>query len=266
MLPYCLRNTQAKKPDPKDLMQLIRRFFEKDTSAGRIRKLVRNHFGLRVKNISYYKEAFRHSSILDGDYSGVKSNERLEFLGDAVLDLSVAAYLYSMDPEAQEGLLTQRKSKIVSRKNLNLLGEFIDLEILLEVKMRREDIRPTMVGNAMESLIGALYLDFGYVRTNKALINLLKRFGLDEKIHETTDFKSQLHHWAQKQRVTLTYNVVKEFIVDGENGYEVEVFADDSCIGSGTGRSKKIAEREASRMGWKQVFEEEESNVLGDNS
>ena len=118
MLPYCLRNTQAKKPDPKDLMQLIRRFFEKDTSAGRIRKLVRNHFGLRVKNISYYKEAFRHSSILDGDYSGVKSNERLEFLGDAVLDLSVAAYLYSMDPEAQEGLLTQRKSKIVSRKNL----------------------------------------------------------------------------------------------------------------------------------------------------
>ena len=106
-------------------------------------------------------------------------------------------------PEAQEGLLTQRKSKIVSRKNLNLLGEFIDLEILLEVKMRREDIRPTMVGNAMESLIGALYLDFGYVRTNKALINLLKRFGLDEKIHETTDFKSQLHHWAQKQRVTL---------------------------------------------------------------
>jgi ribonuclease-3 len=266
MLPYCLRNTSAKKPDPKDLMQLFRRFFEKDTSAGRIKKLVRNHFGLRVKNISYYKEALRHSSILDGDYSGMKSNERLEFLGDAVLDLSVATYLYSMDPEAQEGLLTQRKSKIVSRKNLNLLGEFIDLEILLEVKMRREDIRPTMVGNAMESLIGALYLDFGYVRTNKALISLLKRFGLDEKIHETTDFKSQLHHWAQKQRVTLTYNVVKEFIVDGENGYEVEVFADDSCIGSGAGRSKKIAEREASRMGWKYVFEEEESKVLGDNS
>ena len=101
MLPYCLRNTQAKKPDHKDLMQLIRRFFEKDTSASHIKKLVRNHFGLRVKNISYYKEAFRHSSILDGDYSGVKSNERLEFLGDAVLDLSVAAYLYSMDPEAQ---------------------------------------------------------------------------------------------------------------------------------------------------------------------
>jgi ribonuclease-3 len=266
MLPYCLRNTSAKKPDPKDLMQLFRRFFEKDTSAGRIKKLVRNHFGLRVKNISYYKEALRHSSILDGDYSGMKSNERLEFLGDAVLDLSVATYLYSMDPEAQEGLLTQRKSKIVSRKNLNLLGEFIDLEILLEVKMRREDIRPTMVGNAMESLIGALYLDFGYVRTNKALISLLKKFGLDEKIHETTDFKSQLHHWAQKQRVTLTYNVVKEFIVDGENGYEVEVFADDSCIGSGAGRSKKIAEREASRMGWKYVFEEEESKVLGDNS
>jgi ribonuclease III len=266
MLPYCLRNTLVRKPDPRDLMQLLRRFFENDTSDGRIKRLVRNHFGLRVKNIAYYKEAFRHSSILDGDYSGMKSNERLEFLGDAVLDLSVAAYLYSMDPEAQEGLLTQRKSKIVSRKNLNLLGEFIEIEVLLEVKMRREDIRPTMVGNAMESLIGALYLDFGYVRTNKALISLLKRFGLDEKIHEITDFKSHLHHWAQKQRVTLSYNVVKEFIVDGENGYEVEVFADDSCIGSGTGRSKKIAEREASRMGWQNVFREEESQESRDNS
>jgi len=266
MLPYCLRNTPARKPAPRDLMQLLRRFLENNPSASRIKKLVRHHFGLRVKNISYYKEAFRHSSILDGDYSGMKSNERLEFLGDAVLDLSVAAYLYDKDPEAQEGLLTQRKSKIVSRKNINLLGEFIDLEVLLEVKMRREDIRPTMVGNAMEALIGALYLDFGYVQTNKALINLLKRFGLDEKIHETTDFKSQLHHWAQKQRVTLTYNVVKAFIVDGENAYEVEVFADDSCIGSGTGRSKKIAEREASRMGWKHVFMEEESKEPSDNS
>ena len=264
MLQYCLRSTQARKI-VKDLMQLIRRFFKNDTSDNAIRNLVRKHFGLRIRNISYYKEALRHSSILDGDNSGMKSNERLEFLGDAVLDLSVAAYLYSMDDEAQEGLLTQRKSKVVSRKNLNLLGEFIGLEVLLEVKMRREDIMPTMVGNAMESIIGALYLDFGYLKTNKALINLLKRFGLDEKIHEITDFKSQLHHWAQKNRVTLKYNVVKEFIVNGENGYEIEVFADDSCIGSGTGRSKKIAEREASRMAWRHVFEEEDSEILDEN-
>ena len=246
-------------------MQLFRRFLTKNPSDKGIRNLVRKHFKLRVRNIAYYEEALRHSSILDGDNSGKKSNERLEFLGDAVLDLSVAAYLYSMDLEAQEGLLTQRKSKIVSRKNLNLLGEFIGLEKLLEVKMKREDIRSTMVGNAMEAVIGALYLDHGYLRTNNALINLLKRSGIDEKIHETTDFKSQLHHWAQINKVTLTYNVVREFINNGENGYEVEVFADDSCIGSGIGRSKKMAELEASRKGWRHVFEEEALENVDEN-
>jgi ribonuclease-3 len=246
-------------------MQLFRRFLKNNATDKGLRNLVRKHFRLRIRNISFYEEALRHSSILDGDNSGKKSNERLEFLGDAVLDLSVAAYLYSMDPEAQEGLLTQRKSKIVSRKNLNLLGEFMGVEKLLEVKMRREDIRHTMVGNAMEAIIGALYLDHGYIRTNQALINLLKRFGLDEKIHETTDFKSQLHHWAQIKRITLTYNVVREFINNGENGYEVEVFADDSCIGSGVGRSKKIAELEASRQGWRHVFEEEDSKNVDEN-
>ncbi len=126
--------------------------------------------------------------------------------------------------------------------------------------MRREDIRANMVGNAMEAMIGAIYLDHGYRRTNMALVKLLKRFGLDEKIHETTDFKSQLHHWAQRSRVTLSFQVVKESIENGENVYEIEVFADDNCIGSGVGRSKKIAEREAARKGWRHVFELEDSN------
>ncbi|HHZ81513.1 MAG TPA: ribonuclease III [Flavobacteriales bacterium] len=241
-------------------MQFLKRFLIGDKTDKDIRALVRKHFRLRVKKIFYYKKALRHSSVLDGDTTGKKSNERLEFLGDAVLGLSVAEYLYKQDESAQEGALTQRRSKIVSRKNLNLLGSKIGLEDLLEVKMRREDIRANMVGNAMEAMIGAIYLDHGYRRTNMALVKLLKRFGLDEKIHETTDFKSQLHHWAQRSRVTLSFQVVKESIENGENVYEIEVFADDNCIGSGVGRSKKIAEREAARKGWRHVFELEDSN------
>tara|TARA_B100000780_G_scaffold256320_1_gene205413 strand:- start:6803 stop:7444 length:642 start_codon:yes stop_codon:yes gene_type:complete len=208
-----------------------------------------------VRNISYYEEAMRHSSVLDGDSTGNKSNERLEFLGDAVLDLSMAAYLHNKDKDAAEGLLTQRKSKVVSRKYLNLLGKEIGLEDLLDVKMRREDIRQNMVGNAMEALIGAVYLDHGYSRTNNSLIQLMKRFGLDEKINETTDFKSQLHHWAQKELVSLSFNVVREYMQDGENAFEVEVFAGEESLGSGEGRSKKIAEKNAARQGWKKVFD-----------
>lgn len=236
-------------------MKLFHRLLSTYSSSHGIRYVVRSHFRLKVRNISYYEEAMRHSSVLDGDSTGNKSNERLEFLGDAVLDLSVAAYLHNKDKDAAEGLLTQRKSKVVSRKYLNLLGKEIGLEDLLDVKMRREDIRHNMVGNAMEALIGAVYLDHGYSRTNNSLIQLMKRFGLDEKINETTDFKSQLHHWAQKELVSLSFNLVREYMQDGENAFEVEVFAGEESLGSGEGRSKKIAEKNAARQGWKKVFD-----------
>ena len=242
-------------------MQFLHRLLRKDPSSGKIRSIVRSHFRLKVRNIAYYEEAMRHSSVLDGDTSGKNSNERLEFLGDAVLDLSIAAYLYNKDQEAAEGLLTQRKSKVVSRKYLNLLGEQIGLEDLLDVKMRREDIRQNMLGNAMEALIGAIYLDHGYSRTNNSLIKLMKRFGLDEKIYETTDFKSKLHHWAQKELLTLSFKVIREYMQDGENAFEVEVFAGEESLGSGEGRSKKIAEKNAARKGWKKVFDKGVSSL-----
>ena len=242
-------------------MQFLHRLLRKDPSSGKIRTIVRTHFRLKVRNITYYEEAMRHSSVLDGDTSGKNSNERLEFLGDAVLDLSIAAYLYNKDKEAAEGLLTQRKSKVVSRKYLNLLGEQIGLEDLLDVKMRREDIRQNMLGNAMEALIGAIYLDHGYSRTNHSLIKLMKRFGLDEKIYETTDFKSKLHHWAQKELLTLSFKVIREYMQDGENAFEVEVFAGEESLGSGEGRSKKIAEKNAARKGWKKVFDKGVSSL-----
>ena len=238
-------------------MQFLHRLLKKNSSSAKIRLIVRSHFRLKVRNIAYYEEAMRHSSVLDGNTSGKNSNERLEFLGDAVLDLSIAAYLYHKDKEAAEGLLTQRKSKVVSRKYLNLLGKQIGLEDLLDVKMRREDIRQNMLGNAMEALIGAVYLDHGYSRTNNSLIKLMKRFGLDEKIYETTDFKSKLHHWAQKELRTLSFKVIREFMQDGENAFEVEVFAEEESLGSGEGSSKKIAEKNAARMGWKKVFDKE---------
>ena len=128
-----------------------------------IRTLVRREFGLRVgQQRRAYDEALTHSSMLDGDKTGLKSNERLEFLGDVVLDMTMANYLYRAFPDAQEGELTKRKSRIVNRKNLNLLGKNMGLHHLIQAKMRREDIHDSMVGNALEALIGAIYLDHGF--------------------------------------------------------------------------------------------------------
>ena len=240
-------------------MGILNRLFRRDDRTGEIDVLIKTHFNLRIKTRSYYEEALRHSSVLDGDKTGKRSNERLEYLGDAVLDLCVAHYLYKSDKTAQEGLLTQRKSRVVNRKNLNRIGKAIGLEDLLDVRMRRDDIRSNMVGNALEAIVGAIYQDHGYEKTYKSVVYLLKKHGIDVRIHETTDFKSKLHQWAQVNKVELKFDVIREYHEHGEGKYEVEVLADGESIGVGSGRSKKIAEHDSARRGWRTVFEQEES-------
>ena len=219
-----------------------------------VRSLVRREFGLKVRNESFYREALTHASMLDGDTTGRRSNERLEFLGDVALDLSVASSLFDEFPEEQEGGLTQRKSKVVNRKTLNLLGERMGLPALIEAKMRREDIRDTVVGNAVEALIGAVYLDHGYKKTSKAVIRLLKRHGAYDKVHSREDFKSQLHKWAAKQRRELVFQVIREGREGGDDAYEIAAVVSGKELGRGTGPSKKAAEQMAARHAWKRVY------------
>ena len=220
-----------------------------------VRSLARREFGLRVKRRSVYEEALTHSSMLDGDKSGLKSNERLEFLGDVVLDMTMANYLYTAFPEAQEGELTKRKSRIVNRKNLNLLGKNMGLHHLIHAKMRREDIHDSMVGNALEALIGALYLDHGIMKTQRAVLGMLKHYGLDEQVNETHDFKSKLHHWATKRKKKLAFEVLKDDDTAGEERYEIAAKVNGEVYGIGIGRSKKLAEQEAARRAWKKVYD-----------
>ena len=220
-----------------------------------IRTLVRREFGLRVRQRRAYDEALTHSSMLDGDKTGLKSNERLEFLGDVVLDMTMANYLYRAFPEAQEGELTKRKSRIVNRKNLNLLGKNMGLHHLIQAKMRREDIHDSMVGNALEALIGAIYLDHGFKKTQRAVLLMLKHYGLDEQVNETHDFKSQLHQWATKRKKKLSFEVLKDDDAAGEERYEIAAKVNGEVYGIGIGRSKKLAEQEAARRAWKKVYD-----------
>jgi ribonuclease-3 len=220
-----------------------------------ISTLVRREFGLRVRQRSAYDEALTHSSMLDGDKSGLKSNERLEFLGDVVLDLTMANYLYRSFPAEQEGELTKRKSRIVNRKNLNLLGKNMGLHHLIQAKMRREDIHESMVGNALEALIGAIYLDHGFQRTQRAVLLMLKHYGLDEQVHETSDFKSQLHQWATKRKKSLSFDVVRDDENAGDERYEIAAKINGELYGLGVGRSKKLAEQDAARRAWKKVYD-----------
>lgn len=232
--------------------------------------LVRNEFGLKIKNRAYYDEAMTHASMLDGDTTGLKSNERLEFLGDNALDLTVATFLFSTFPKDQEGALTQRKSQIVNRKTLNLLGERMGLPHFIRAKMRRKDIQDSVVGNALEALIGAIYLDHGFQQTSQGILRMIKRHGADDKVHQTADFKSKLLHWTQRNRKSLDFRVVKEYVEDGDTRYDMEVRVDGAVFGVGSGRSKKLAEQHAAHHAWRTVYDRyiaqrgEESSVLGE--
>lgn len=240
---------------PDRMVSWLKRWVSRNTPPATLDELVNREFGLRIRQQSHYEEALTHASMLDGDATGLRSNERLEFLGDCALDLAVATFLFDMFPEDQEGALTQRKSKIVNRKTLNLLGERMGLPTFIRAKMRRQDIQDAVVGNALEALIGAIYLDHGFKKTEKAVLRMLKRHGADEKVHQTLDFKSKLFQWTQGSRRSLEFQVLSESSADGESIYQMAVRVDGEVFGKAEGRSKKEAEQAASRVAWKTAFD-----------
>ncbi|MFN8777033.1 MAG: ribonuclease III [Flavobacteriales bacterium] len=220
-----------------------------------VEDFIRQSFGIRPGHLSYYEQALRHSSVAEKIRPGLKnSNERLEFLGDAVLDSIVAHYLYTKYPSLPEGELTKMKSKVVRRENLNLLGYALGIESLLKLNLGRQEMHDSIVGNAVEAMIGAIYLDKGFDVTREIVLRLLKQHGLDTRVHDDVDYKSKLHEWCQKHRKTLDFRVVGHSNRGGSSHYKVVVRIDDEDHGSGEGGSKKTAEQNAARIACEAIF------------
>lgn len=230
-------------------------FFSKSTNNKEIESFVRKSFGFSTKDTSLYEQALRHSSAATSIKPGLKnSNERLEYLGDAILDSIVAHYLFNKYPLLPEGELTKMKSKIVRRENLNMLGYSLNMQDMLRLNLGKQEMHDSIVGNALEALIGAIYLDKGYDVTRNTILTLLKKHGLDTKIHDDVDYKSKLHEWAQKQRKTLNYNVVNHTNRGGSSYYQVAVLIDEQQYGLGEGNSKKAAEQKAAKQANDKIF------------
>lgn len=212
---------------------------------------VHTKFGYYPKDISLYETAMRHSSVAKRIKGGIKnSNERLEFLGDAVLDSVVAEYLYLSYPTKAEGELTKMKAKVVNRKTLNAYAKQLGMPPLIRKKLKKMEKHQSVLGNAFEALIGAMYLDVGYDKTRIKVLGLLKDLNVEKTIHEVTDFKSRLHEWSQKNKVNLDFKVIHEEQAAGRSRYEIEVFLDEKPRGVGVGKSKKAAEQIAARKAW----------------
>lgn len=216
---------------------------QKDLSA-----FVKKQFGFSPRNIEIYEQAFRHSSASKRIQGGIKnSNERLEFLGDAVLDTIVAEYLYIQYPNLPEGELTKMKAKVVNRKTLNRFGENLELGKHLQMRLGKQEVHQTIIGNAFEALVGAMYLDRGFERTAKVIKALLQENNIDESVHLITDFKSRLHEWCQKEKMSLTFEVVEENQQGKDNAYVIAVKVNDLVQGQGSAKSKKTAEQKAAK-------------------
>ena len=221
---------------------------------------IKNIFGFYPGNVFLYKLAFLHKSVSQEATNGVKiNNERLEFLGDAILDAITADFLFKTFPTRDEGFLTEMRSKIVSRVQLNKLSQKMGVDHL--VKLDPSGTYRSFRGDALEAFIGAVYLDKGYRFTSRLIIErIIKRyFNKDELVNQEMNFKSRMVEWAQKEKKQLVFQVVDEVGSGYKKQYIVELYLDTAPVAQGRDFSIKGAEQLAAEKAWQILMIEPEA-------
>jgi ribonuclease-3 len=213
--------------------------------------------GFSPGNLELYEIAFIHRSATFTLSSGKKvNNERLEYLGDAVLDAILSDYLFENFPDANEGFLTKIRSRIVNRDVLNELSVSMGINKILISKINSFHLTKNLYGDAFEALIGAVFLDKGFKKTKKVFIkNVLNKYlDLDLIVKTDTDYKSLVFEWVQKHKSNLifTYNEEYDFNLK-KSVFSTVLFIDKKEFGEGHGSSKKEAEQEAACLAWKKL-------------
>ncbi len=231
---------------PKKLSDRLLNTFK---SKKKLRQSFRLITGFSPINLDLYKQAMSPSGVSYSNKQGItNSYERLEYLGDAILGMIVAEYLYLKYPFKEEGFLTEIRARIVNRESLNSLGQKIGLKDLLQ---KNSKIPPSIYGNCIEALIGAIYLDrgFHYCRNYviKKLINY--HYNLEHIISESTNFKSCLLEWSQKKKENIRFSIIDK----EDKVYTAQVFLNDEPMEKGYGLSKKKAEQEAAKKTYEQL-------------
>lgn len=212
---------------------------------------------LNIKTQDYDRldKALTHSSYtFENKISGLENNERLEFLGDAVLKLIASDYLHERFPEYTEGELTKIRAILISDLTLSKLAEVLNLGKYLRLGYHEEKLggrkRPSNLACAFEALLGALYLDDKFRDLQQALINLVKNEVTEiDKSASKYNFKAMLQEYTQAEGLDLpAYSIIKEAGPAHDRTFEIEVLIKDKPWGFGTGKSKKEAQQKAAEM------------------
>jgi ribonuclease-3 len=222
----------------------------KSTEEKTLAKSIDQTLGIKPINITLYKLATQHSSVAKETIAGYKeSNERLEYLGDAILSAVIADYLFKRYPFKDEGFLTEIRSRIVNRESLNILGKKLGLNDIVEYNNTRKHAQAykSIMGDTLEAFIGAVYLDKGYRFTHNFIIKKLLQphLDIDNIIKINPNFKSKVIEWAHKNEKSIRFEIMKVKESKHYKEFISQVFIDDAPFGKGTGFNKKRAEQEA---------------------
>lgn len=229
------------------------------SSDKRLSRYIKNILGFYPNNIVLYQLAFTHKSTITSNTKFKLSNERLEYLGDAVLEIAVADFLFHTYPTQQEGFLTEMRSRIVSRASLNKLSQKLGFDNYINYchDNNGNTSYKSLGGNTFEALMGAIYLDKGFNFTKKIIINQIIRIHLDLDQLQQTDvnFKSKVLEWGQKNKRRVDFRLVDTTKENHNKLFHVQVFIDDQGYAEATDFSIKGAEQLSAEKTWSMLSE-----------
>lgn len=211
------------------------------------RKQLSNVLGFSPNNIDLYRTALSHRSVREG---ADENNERLEFLGDAILSSIVAHYLFMRYPYKEEGFLTEMRSKMVNRIQLNAIAVKIGLKKITLFNKLDNSLKVSQIfGNTLEALVGAVYLDKGYDDTNRWVTRhiISSHLFLNELEEVDINLKNKLYGWANKNGKTLEFETLSERVENGRRFFVIGAMVDHELIAEGEGFNKKIASQLAAQ-------------------
>jgi len=222
----------------------------KQEFASSLKKII----GFHTHNLRIYEVAFIHRSASFSLTDGQRiNNERLEFLGDAVLDAILSDYLFEKFPDASEGFMTKIRSRIVNREILNQLAISMGIDRILISNVSSAHSTRNLYGDALEALIGALFVDKGFKKTKNLFIKRVfnKYLDLETIVEIDSDYKSLVFEWIQKHKSNLTFEHKEEYDFKLKKSvFSATLIINNEEFGKGQGASKKEAEQEAAGKAW----------------
>ncbi len=228
-------------------MELIKKLFRRQSDPN-FESQLRNVLGVKPGNISLYRIALSHRSVKEG---ADENNERLEYLGDAVLSAVVADYLFKRYPYKGEGFLTEMRSKMVNRQQLNEIALKMGLKKLTLYNKFDNALKASQIfGNTLEALIGAIYLDKGYIKTQRWVLRsiVIPHMFVDDLEQIDINLKNRLIGWASKNGKVLEFETIDERLESGRRIFTIAAILDGEKVSQGKGFNKKDASQVAAQL------------------